>query len=194
MLPIENDMKRPNDFTGCPGVLNISMGCLIFLYTTMGFFGFARFGNEINGSITLNLPENDPLSLSIQWMMSTALLCSMGILFQIGMSGLWKKIVHLFPDDKHNIGKIGVRFTAFVIVVLMVLVIPNLGVFISLMGSIGITTSFMIPALINTAYLHPNYGRFKWRLWKNILILIYAVFISTVGFYFSILDVVKLYK
>lgn len=134
-MPVENDMKRPQDFTGCPSILNFSMATLIFLYTNMGLFGYVRYGEEIEGSITLNLPQDDALSITAQSLMSVALLLSIGIVFQSFMGVLWKKIVHWFPDDRHNAGKMGVRFLATVIITGLAVAIPDLGVFVALMGS-----------------------------------------------------------
>lgn len=57
VMPVENAMKKPQHFLGCPGVLNTAMITVISLYTIIGFFGFVRFGNEVKGSVTMNLPE-----------------------------------------------------------------------------------------------------------------------------------------
>lgn len=59
VLPVENSMKNPQHFLGCPGVLNTAMGTVIVLYGILGFFGYVRFGESVEGSITLNLPEGD---------------------------------------------------------------------------------------------------------------------------------------
>lgn len=50
-------MKTPRSFLGCPGVLNIGMFMVVSLYTGFGFFGYLKFGNSVQGSITLNLPR-----------------------------------------------------------------------------------------------------------------------------------------
>lgn len=59
VLPVENQMKHPQHFLGCPGVLNTSMLTVVTLYTVIGFFGYVRFGEEVHGSVTLNLPLED---------------------------------------------------------------------------------------------------------------------------------------
>ena len=56
VLPIENSMKKPEHFLGCPGVLNIAMTVVVLLYGTVGFFGYLKYGEATDGSITLNLP------------------------------------------------------------------------------------------------------------------------------------------
>lgn len=59
VLPLENNMKTPQDFVGWNGVLNTSMVTVGCLYTAVGFFGYLKYGNDVMGSITLNLPEGD---------------------------------------------------------------------------------------------------------------------------------------
>uniref|UniRef100_A0A1B0D2Z7 Amino acid transporter transmembrane domain-containing protein n=1 Tax=Phlebotomus papatasi TaxID=29031 RepID=A0A1B0D2Z7_PHLPP len=43
VMPVENSMKKPQHFLGCPGVLNTAMITVIVLYAVMGFFGYVRF-------------------------------------------------------------------------------------------------------------------------------------------------------
>lgn len=57
IMPIENAMKKPQYFLGCPGVLNTAMITLVVLYSVIGIIGFVRFGEDVKASVTLNLPE-----------------------------------------------------------------------------------------------------------------------------------------
>lgn len=57
VMPVENAMKKPQHFLGCPGVLNVAMITVIVLYAVIGFFGYVRYGNDVKGSVTMNLPE-----------------------------------------------------------------------------------------------------------------------------------------
>lgn len=60
VMPLENNMKTPAHFIGCPGVLNTGMAFVVFLYASTGFFGYLKYGDATKvGSITLNLP-NEP--------------------------------------------------------------------------------------------------------------------------------------
>jgi proton-coupled amino acid transporter len=52
-------MKNPQDFGGWTGVLNTGMVIVASLYTAVGFFGYLKYGEEVEGSITLNLPSDD---------------------------------------------------------------------------------------------------------------------------------------
>ena len=44
---------------GYNGVLNTSMTLVVALYIAMGFYGYLRFGEAIDETITLNLPPSD---------------------------------------------------------------------------------------------------------------------------------------
>lgn len=59
ILALENNMKNPTHFIGCPGVLNIGMTFLVTLYAIFGLLGFLKYGAAIEGSVTLNLPVED---------------------------------------------------------------------------------------------------------------------------------------
>lgn len=59
VMPVENSMKKPQHFLGCPSVLIAAMSVIVFLYSTLGLFGYFRYGDILRGSITLNLPTEE---------------------------------------------------------------------------------------------------------------------------------------
>lgn len=59
VMSLENNMKNPQNFIGCPGVLNTGMAFVVGLYTLVGFLGYLKYGDETKGSITLNLPVDE---------------------------------------------------------------------------------------------------------------------------------------
>lgn len=52
-------MKKPRQFASAFGVLNVGMFIVTILYTVVGFIGYFCYGEDIKGSITLNLPEDE---------------------------------------------------------------------------------------------------------------------------------------
>jgi len=50
-------MKNPKQFSTLFGVLNVGMVIVTSLIMLTGFMGYLRFGDEVRGSLTLNLPE-----------------------------------------------------------------------------------------------------------------------------------------
>lgn len=59
VMSLENNMKTPQHFIGCPGVLNTGMAFVVVLYACVGFLGYLKYGPDTKGSITLNLPVDD---------------------------------------------------------------------------------------------------------------------------------------
>lgn len=58
-LPLENNMRNPNDLIGPLGVLNIGMAISVSMYIAIGFCGYLKYGEAVKGSVTLNLDQND---------------------------------------------------------------------------------------------------------------------------------------
>ena len=59
VLPLQQDMGKPSQLRGWTGVLNVGMALVTILLTALGFFGYLRYGEDIEPSITLNLPADD---------------------------------------------------------------------------------------------------------------------------------------
>ena len=55
---MENKLKRPENMVGPFGVLSTGMGLVSVVYASCGFFGYITYGNKVEGSITLNLPNS----------------------------------------------------------------------------------------------------------------------------------------
>lgn len=59
VLPLQKEMKEPKKFGSTFGVLNIGMVIVIIMYTAIGFLAYLKFGEDIKGSVTLNLPVEE---------------------------------------------------------------------------------------------------------------------------------------
>ena len=57
LLPMENKLKYPEDMLGFCGVLSTGMSLITVIFAACGFFGYITYGNDVKGSITLNLPN-----------------------------------------------------------------------------------------------------------------------------------------
>ncbi|VDP83073.1 unnamed protein product [Echinostoma caproni] len=65
ILPIENKMADPGGYIHPVGVLNTGMAVIICVNTAVAFYGYLCFGEESQGSITLNVPERPYTNLSL---------------------------------------------------------------------------------------------------------------------------------
>lgn len=56
VLPLRNSMKRPKEFSSSFGVLNVGMAVLTVLFLTFGCVGYWKYGEDVQPSLSLNLP------------------------------------------------------------------------------------------------------------------------------------------
>lgn len=195
VMPVENSMAKPQQFLGCPGVLNTAMGTVITLYAVIGFFGYVRYGEISAGSITLNLPTEDILAKIAQLLIAVAILFTFGLQFYVPMDILWKKIHDKIPKDKHNFSQIAIRTGIMILMGGIALAVPDLEPFIGLVGAVFFSSlGLLVPCVVETVFLWPNeLGTFKWILIKNVIFGAFSIFALVSGSFVSIEEIIKLY-
>ncbi|KAG6458122.1 hypothetical protein O3G_MSEX010685 [Manduca sexta] len=177
VMPVENEMAKPQQFLGCPGVLNIAMTIVISLYGIVGFFGYIKYGDDVRGSVTLNLPADDFLSQSAKILMALAILFTYSLQFYVPMEMIWRQLHNKISVRYHNISQISIRTAAVVGSVAIAAAFPDLELFINLSGAIFLSSlGLLTPAVIDTIHKWDRgLGRFNWILWKNIFIALISL-------------------
>lgn len=51
-------MKKPHNFDRALGVHNVGTIIVICCFTGFGFIGYLRYGEDVEDSLTLNLPQD----------------------------------------------------------------------------------------------------------------------------------------
>ncbi|KAH8254703.1 hypothetical protein KR032_011774 [Drosophila birchii] len=196
VMPVENSMKKPQQFLGCPGVLNTAMITVVLLYAVIGFFGYVRFGEHVRGSITLNLPEGAWLGDTAKLLMAVAILFTFGLQFYVPNEILWRKISHKFSPEKHNITQILLRTGIILISGGVAAAIPNLEPFISLVGAVFFSLlGIFVPSFVETVYLWPDrLGWCKWKLIKNVFLGVFSILALIAGAVASINEIIDMYS
>lgn len=59
VLPLQNAMKKPQSFSKVLGVLNVGMVFVTGIFISFGAIGYWKYGEDTEGSLTLNLPTNE---------------------------------------------------------------------------------------------------------------------------------------
>jgi len=93
IMPLENEMKTPRNFMKPCGVLNIAMGSIVTLYAALGFFGYIRYGKDIKGSITLNLPEKEIMAIMVQILLAIAIFFTHPIQCYVAIDISWNEYI-----------------------------------------------------------------------------------------------------
>lgn len=193
ILPLENNMKNPQDFGGITGVLNTGMVIVAALYTGVGFFGYLKYGDQaVQGSVTLLLPADELLAQSVRLMMAIAIFLSYSLQFYVPFNIVWPSIKKYFETDKtKNMAEYITRTVLVFITFIFAIAIPNLGAVISLVGAFSSSALALIfPPLIEIVTFWPDgLGRNKWVLWKDLFIIIFGFIGFLVGSYVSLLNI-----
>ncbi|XP_047530703.1 proton-coupled amino acid transporter-like protein pathetic isoform X2 [Vanessa atalanta] len=193
VLPLENNMKTPEDFGGWTGVLNTGMVIVAALYTAIGFFGYLKYGAAVSGSITLNLP-NDLLAQSVRAVMAAAIFLSYGLQFYVPMNIVWPYIKTKLNSEKAlEYGEIVTRFVLITITFVAAVLIPNLSSIISLVGAFSSSALALIfPPIIEIITFWPErLGTKGWILWKDLAIIIFGITGFVFGTYASLENILK---
>lgn len=200
VLPVANNMKTPQHFLSCPGVLNISMFIVVSLYAVIGFFGYLCFGSETEGSITLNLPVTEPLAQAVKMLVAGAVLLTYGLLLYVPNTIVLETLSPYLPSRGFPAAATRALFKMAVVVcsVGLAAAVPSLGPVISLVGAVFVSTlGLLVPAVIDTVVRWETpggLGRWRWRLYVNTLIGAVALGALLTGSYSSVLEILAEYR
>uniref|UniRef100_A0AAG5DNX1 Amino acid transporter transmembrane domain-containing protein n=1 Tax=Anopheles atroparvus TaxID=41427 RepID=A0AAG5DNX1_ANOAO len=183
VLPLENNMAHPRDFIAWNGVLNTGMTVVVCLYSAVGFYGYLQYGEQAQGSVTLNLPNDALLAQLVRLLMAVAVLASYALQFYVPMTILTPAVTRHFPRHRHC-AEYALRLTTVLLTFVLAAIIPNLGTFISLVGAVSTSTlALVFPPLIDllTVWPHPNRPGRAWLILKDALIIAFGA----CGFFFG---------
>lgn len=198
VLPLKNSMKNPSNFSRPLGVLNVGVGMQTVLFITLGVFGYWQYGPKVESSLTLNLPDDEVLAQTVLLILSFGVVLGYAIQFFIPMQIMFPSVQNVIkPARRHPlVGE--VSFRAFMVLVTfgVALVVPNLGLLISLIGaicsnSLALLFPVLIEYLVVTRDNKPMTGVF---MAKNGLILLLAVVGFASGGYESVKQIIDMYQ
>ncbi|XP_020287062.1 proton-coupled amino acid transporter-like protein pathetic [Pseudomyrmex gracilis] len=195
VMPVANNMQKPNHFLGCPSVLNIVMSIVVSLYAIMGVFGYLAYGENSAPSITFNLPKDEVLGQTVKLLIAVAVLFTYGLQYFVPLEIMWNGMKHWFSHKYATIGETTMRINMVMFTVAVAVAIPKLDPFISLVGAIFFSIlGISIPAVVETVSCWENHlGPFKWRLWKNCFLVTFSVLALIFGTWVSVEDIIEFY-
>lgn len=198
IIALENNMKRPIDFRGYTGVLNRGMSVIVFLYVFIGFFGYIKYGDEVRGSITLNLPEDDKLAQSVKIMFSIAIFITYGLQCYVPVEIIWgtylKRKLEKSSPKKQLFWEYVLRTAIVIGTFILAVAVPRLELFISLFGALCLSAlGIAFPAIIEICLLWPrqDFGSYNWVLVKNVVLLTCGLFALIIGTYTSLQEIIN---
>lgn len=193
VLPLQTEMKKPQEFEKTFGVLNVGMTVVTFLYVLVGFVSYMKYGNGVHGSVTLDLPKDEILAQTVKVMISLGILFTFALQFYIPIDIMFPAVSNRFGPFKHPVFT-ELAFRAFFVLVTFVLaeIIPFLNLFITLVGAFSSTTiALLFPPILELVCNWSVSEVTPWMVCKNIVILVIGVFGCITGSYESIRLIAK---
>lgn len=193
IMPVENSMPEPR-FLGTCGVLNSAMVVIVFMFTSIGFLGYYRYGDQTEVTITKNLPDDEIPAQIVQAAIAISVFFSFMLQFYIPTDIMWKRLKRVIPENKHNMSQIWLRIIMVAVVTGVAIAGgEDLGSLIDLVGSIFFSSlGFLVPAVLDIIVTYQEgWGALHWKLIKNVFIILVALFALVSGSYYAILDMTK---
>ncbi|KAH3717788.1 proton-coupled amino acid transporter 4-like isoform X1 [Dreissena polymorpha] len=187
VLPLHNKMKEKEAFLGKAGVLNLGLTIVICLYSAVGFYGYLKYGDDAKGSVTLNLPNDEWLYLSVKLMFALSLFISYALQLYVPIYIIWPFIEEKYPRLNKKMEyafRAGLVIFTFALAVL----VPHLDLLISLVGAFACSSlALIIPPIIDLVTF--KRGTLIWI--KNVTIVLIGVIGFATGTYSSINEIIK---
>jgi len=196
VLPLENQMKTPKDMKGWNGVLNTSMIIVSCLYIAVGYFGYMRYGDNVEGSITLNLPVHEFLATLVKLTMSLAIFFSYALQFYVPVDIILPFFQRRISPEKHLLAEYILRYSLVLFTFALAAAIPKLDLFISLVGAMASSTlAMMAPSIIDTVtYWDSPSIMTRRRIFTNVCVFILGFVGFLTGTYISLGNIIKYFK
>ncbi|XP_037297285.1 proton-coupled amino acid transporter-like protein pathetic isoform X1 [Manduca sexta] len=193
VMPIENEMVKPQQFLGCPGVLNIAMTAVVMLYAFVGFTGYLQFGEEVRGSLTLNLPQDEILAQTAKLLVACVMLLSFALIFYVPVDIVWKRVHEKIPARGQRWGLAGIRLVGTLFTVGLACAIPKLELFMELVGAVCLSVlGLLLPSLTETVWRWGrDIGPCHWVVWKNAILGVFSIVAMISGVAYAIIAMIE---
>lgn len=186
VLPLENKMQHPQRFML---VLYVGMAIVTFLYISLGTIGYLCFGENIGGSITLNLPNCWTYQM-VKLLYCFGIFITFALQFYVPAEILIPPVVARVAERWERAVDLLMRTGLVILTCALAILIPELDLVISLVGSVSSSfLALIFPPLLQIAVFH-NEGLSPLVSVKNLLISLIGFVGFLAGTYIAIEQII----
>ncbi|XP_034650875.1 glutamate transporter polyphemus isoform X1 [Drosophila subobscura] len=184
MLVVEANMAHPQSYLGMFGVLNVSVFFILLSNIFFGIMGYWRFGQIVEASITLNIPQNEILAQLIKVFIATGIFLSYPLNGFVAITVIFSDYSETTEKGKyHTLLEYVVRISFLLLTGLVAVGVPNLAALTELEGAFSLSNlNLLCPALIDIFLNYDiGYGRLRWKLIRDLLLILVGLVFGIVG-------------
>ncbi|XP_037531572.1 proton-coupled amino acid transporter 1 [Nematolebias whitei] len=186
VLPLENKMQKPQKFTE---VMYLGMGIVTVLYISLGTIGYMCFGEHIGGSITLNLP-NCWMYQVVKLLYCFGIFVTFALQFYVPAEIIIPWIVARVSERWETPVDLLVRTFLVIITCTLAILIPELDLVISLVGSVSSSfLALIFPPILQLLAFHTE-GLSPLVFVKNTIISVVGFIGFLAGTYIAIVEII----
>jgi len=198
ILPMENKLRDPNEMVKKCGVVPTNMGIVTAIFTALGFFGYVAYGNQIKGTITLNLPKEpfyQTITISLILAAYIGHVVNMYVVVEMLWPGLKRKSRLRWPILTGFELHLEIAFRVFLVLstYALAVMVPRVELIVPLIGiTAGILIAFIFPPLFEILAFWESWREEKsrwyigWKLTTNISLMSVGTFVMVFGTYQNI--------
>ncbi|XP_055320833.1 proton-coupled amino acid transporter-like protein CG1139 [Sitodiplosis mosellana] len=193
IITLENNMKTPQSYVSRFGVLNCGMTIVTVIYIIFGVFGYVKYGDQIEDSITLNLDPNNIQTKIIQMGYSVSIGLSYALQCYVAVEIIWGNHLSQYFTKYPMLGEYAVRLAIVLITFVLAVAIPKIGMYISLFGGFCLSmVGLAIPALIQICVRYPfDLGPYNYKIIPNVILIIIGICVCITSTTAGMIDIVK---
>lgn len=194
VMPLENSMRTPQHFVGICGVLNQGMSGVTLVYILLGFLGYVKYGSAAEGSITLNLPNDEIPAQVVKVLIGLAVFCTFGLQFFVCLEIGWDAIKDKFRKRPLMVNYM-MRTVLVTSAVLLAVAVPTIGPFVGLLGAFCFSIlGLLVPVFIEMiTYWDQGFGKYNWVIWKNVFVCLFGLLALYFGSKSAITEIIEVY-
>lgn len=149
VLSLKNEMKYPHKFSAKFGVINVAYVPTGVLYAVFGLLCYGKYGPNIKDTVITNLPQNVYCSLLLA-MYALTIILFYPLVSYVTYEIFWNEYTNYYGQKKQSFyAKYSVKTINSVFSVLLAYSIPNISLFISLIGNVCVALdSIILPAIM----------------------------------------------